>query len=134
MQSEHLINANFGSDQHRNVIETEIDRLNLAIRDLMADETRRRSLIADWQSAALEAIVLTSAQQRLVRTLPERGIRTIQYLVRSIMKEGGRIHLSKESVGTVGLSAEIVSQQARTINIKICKFDANFRNCKWFPH
>ena len=117
--------------------ERELVRLNGAIQKLLNDHTRHELVRRDWRQAALESLGFTEAQKEFVGTLPAKSVDRVQEVVRAVISARGRIFFQKDADGDAELMAEYSAKgegpadPLRVISLKICKFDANFRNCKW---
>jgi hypothetical protein len=117
--------------------DVDMTTLNSLIDRLLKDRTQHERLERDWQEAAIEGLRFNEAQKSFVRSLPVKSVQTIQGIVRSAIKSEGRIYFERDVNGDAELFADIPpvpdrSAQERFIaKFKICKFDANFRHCKW---
>jgi hypothetical protein len=115
-----------------------IIKLNGSIERLLKDPSRKEQLERGWQEAAVEGMGFNEEQQTFIRSLPKTSVDAIQEITRSVIKTNGRIYFMQDANGDAELLADHSPTldnsptPQRVINVKICKFDANFRNCKWF--
>lgn len=89
----------------------------------------------DWRDVALRELPLNEGQAAYIRTLPEWNVGKIQEIVDSVLIEGGEIKFEKTQDGGTSLMATHAQPTGANplINLKVCSFDAFFKNCKWFP-
>ena len=113
-------------------------RLNGSIEHLLQDASRREQLERDWVGAAVGGVDFNADQRTFIQGLPPRSVQAIQEIVRSVLKSGGRMYFQLDEQGDAEFFAdhspvgEGPIEPLRVISVKICKFDANFQNCKWF--
>lgn len=113
-------------------------KLNGAIDRILKDHSLHAQLESDWQQAALTELDLNPEQETFIRALPPRSVETIQDVVRNVIKTDGKVYFKLDEHGDAELLAEHSPingdpvDPLRIFKLVICKFDANFRNCKWF--
>jgi hypothetical protein len=108
-------------------------QMNDHIRELTVNKAEMLS--RDWRDVALRELPLNEEQAAYIRALPEWNVGKIQEIVDSVLRKGGEIKFEKTQEGGTSLTAIHAQPTGPNplINLKICSFDAFFKNCKWFP-
>ncbi|HWE97255.1 MAG TPA: hypothetical protein VG269_25070 [Tepidisphaeraceae bacterium] len=108
--------------------------LNKLIKLVIADPSAYPQVKADWRRIVSSEMAMSPEQVQFFKNLPTISVKTIGMALRSAAKDGGKLEFKKGKDGaTISLISRNISVFKATPLLKICSFDANFHNCKWFP-